>query len=128
MWESPDRDIMKFTTSSSLKGYPDGCRCCTKVYTGSDHPHIRGRFSFTRKGGKTAKFTKRTPRTIIDLELFASLVGFWEDTVMEKIDDEYEQLVGRLHDCTREAKSFKTTKRRLSPKIAAEAGQSISVK
>ncbi|KAK6736862.1 hypothetical protein RB195_019512 [Necator americanus] len=44
-------------------------------------------------GEKAAKFTKRTPKTIIDWELFPSLVGFWEDTVMDNIDDEYELLV-----------------------------------
>ncbi|KAK6727232.1 hypothetical protein RB195_005129 [Necator americanus] len=47
---------------------------------------------------------------------FASLVGFWEDTVMDHIDYEYEQLVEHFHNCTRKAKSFKTTKRRLFPK------------
>ncbi|KAK6727635.1 hypothetical protein RB195_005369 [Necator americanus] len=55
-------------------------------------------------------------RTIIDWELFASLVGFWEDTIMDNIDDEYKRLVEHLHDCTSKAKSFKTTKKRLSPK------------
>ncbi|ETN74573.1 hypothetical protein NECAME_12900 [Necator americanus] len=58
----------------------------------------------------------RTPKTIIDLELFASLVDFWEDTVMDNIDDEYERFVEHLHDCTRKAKSLKTIKRCRSPK------------
>ncbi|KAK6761537.1 hypothetical protein RB195_022561 [Necator americanus] len=58
----------------------------------------------------------RTPKTIIDLELFASPVDFWEDTVMDNIDDEYERFVEHLHDCTRKAKSLKTTKRCRSPK------------
>ncbi|KAK6742099.1 hypothetical protein RB195_009767 [Necator americanus] len=35
---------------------------------------------------------------------------------MDNIVDEYERLVEHLHDCTRKAKSFKTTKRRHSPK------------
>ncbi|KAK6765260.1 hypothetical protein RB195_025263 [Necator americanus] len=46
-----------------------------KFYTGSDNGLIRGRFSFTRRGKTAAKFTKRIPRTIIDWELIASLVG-----------------------------------------------------
>ncbi|KAK6750145.1 hypothetical protein RB195_002253 [Necator americanus] len=86
-----------------------------KFYTGSDHRLLRGRFSFTRAKEKAAKFFKRTPRTIIHWKLFASLVDFWEDTVMDNIDGE-EWLVEHLHDCRRKAKSFKTTKRRLSPK------------
>ncbi|KAK6757594.1 hypothetical protein RB195_015422 [Necator americanus] len=35
---------------------------------------------------------------------------------MNNIDEEYEQLVQHLHDCRREAESFKTSSRRLSPK------------
>ncbi|ETN70010.1 hypothetical protein NECAME_00958 [Necator americanus] len=35
---------------------------------------------------------------------------------MDNIDDEYKRLVEHLHDCTSKAKSFKTTKKRLSPK------------
>ncbi|KAK6762175.1 hypothetical protein RB195_023042 [Necator americanus] len=60
-------------------------------------------------------FTKRTPRTIIDWELFASLVGFWEDTIMDNIDHEYDRLVEYLLDCMRTARSFETTKRCLPP-------------
>ncbi|KAK6760938.1 hypothetical protein RB195_022129 [Necator americanus] len=63
---------------------------------------------------KDAKFTKRTPRTIIDWELFASLVGFRGDAIMGNIDDEYERLLEHLHDCTKKANSIKTTKRRPS--------------
>ncbi|KAK6735485.1 hypothetical protein RB195_018602 [Necator americanus] len=58
---------------------------------------------------------QRTPRTIIDWVHFASFVGLCEDTVMDNIDDEYERLVEHFHDCTRKMKSFKTTKRCLSP-------------
>ncbi|KAK6763047.1 hypothetical protein RB195_023664 [Necator americanus] len=46
-------------------------------------------------------FTKRTPRTIMNWDLFASFVGFWEDTVTDNIGDEYERLVEHLNDCTR---------------------------
>ncbi|KAK6748172.1 hypothetical protein RB195_001036 [Necator americanus] len=40
---------------------------------------------------KAAKFTKQTPRTTIHWELFASTFGFWENTVVDNIDDEHEQ-------------------------------------
>ena len=46
---------------------------------------------------------------------FRSLAGFWEDTVVDNIDEEYNRLVEHLHDCAKKAESFKVTKRRLSP-------------
>ncbi|ETN74232.1 hypothetical protein NECAME_04097 [Necator americanus] len=58
----------------------------------------------------------QTPKTIIDWELFVLLVGFWEDTVMDNIDDEYERLVEHLRHYTKKAKSLKTTMGRLSLK------------
>ncbi|KAK6762106.1 hypothetical protein RB195_022992 [Necator americanus] len=63
---------------------------------------------------------RKALQTNIDRELFASLVGFWKDTVMDNVDDEYERLVEHLHDCTSKAKSFKTTKSPLSPKTLAD--------
>ncbi|KAK6747807.1 hypothetical protein RB195_000788 [Necator americanus] len=85
-----------------------------KFYTGSDHCLLRGRFSFTRRAEKAAKFRERNPRTIINWDLFATLAGFWEDSAMDNIDEEYDRLVKHLHDCAKKAESFKTTKRRLS--------------
>ncbi|KAK6765191.1 hypothetical protein RB195_025220 [Necator americanus] len=85
-----------------------------KLYTGSDHRLLRGRFSFTRRAEKAAKFRERIPRTIINWDLFATLAGFWEDSAMDNIDEEYDRLVEHLHDCAKKAESFKTTKRRLS--------------
>ncbi|KAK6739429.1 hypothetical protein RB195_008113 [Necator americanus] len=85
-----------------------------KFYTGSDHRLLRGRFSFTRRAERAAKFRWRNPRTIINWDLFATLAGFWEDSAMDNIDKEYDRLVEHLHNCTKKAKSFKTTKRRLS--------------
>ncbi|KAK6765354.1 hypothetical protein RB195_025322 [Necator americanus] len=87
-----------------------------KFYTGSDHRLLRGRFSFTRRAEKAAKFRERNPRTIINWDLLATLAGFWEDSAMDNIDDEYDRLVEHLHDCAKKAESFKTTKRRLSLK------------
>ncbi|KAK6734757.1 hypothetical protein RB195_018135 [Necator americanus] len=37
---------------------------------------------------------------------------------MDDIDGEYERFVEHHHDCKRKAKSFKTTKKLLSPEIA----------
>ncbi|ETN85439.1 hypothetical protein NECAME_06392 [Necator americanus] len=85
-----------------------------KFYTGSDHRLFRGRFSFTRRAEKAAKFRERNPRTIISWDLFATLASFWEDSAMDNIDEEYDRLLEHLHDCANKAESFKTTKRRLS--------------
>ncbi|KAK6760756.1 hypothetical protein RB195_021996 [Necator americanus] len=85
-----------------------------KFYTGSDHRLLRGRFSFTRRAEKAAKFRERNPRTTINWDLFATLACFWEDSAMDNIDEEYDRLVEHLHDCAKKAESFKTTRRRLS--------------
>ncbi|KAK6757996.1 hypothetical protein RB195_015677 [Necator americanus] len=50
---------------------------------------------------------------IINWDLFATLAGFWEDSAMDNIDEEYDWLVEHLHDCTKKAERFKTTKRHL---------------
>ncbi|VDP45390.1 unnamed protein product [Heligmosomoides polygyrus] len=68
-----------------------------KFYTGSDHSLLRG------------------ARTIINLDLYTSLAGLWEDTVMGNIDEEYDHFVHHLCDSAKGAGSLKTTKRRLSP-------------
>ncbi|KAK6732299.1 hypothetical protein RB195_016592 [Necator americanus] len=85
-----------------------------KFYTGSDHRLLRGRFSFTRRAEKPIKYRRRNPRTIINWDLFATLAGFWEDSAMDNIDEEYDRPVEHLHDCAKKAESFETTKRRLS--------------
>ncbi|KAK6756497.1 hypothetical protein RB195_014732 [Necator americanus] len=63
---------------------------------------------------KAVKFRERNPRTIINWDLFATLAGFWEDSAMDNIDEEYDRPVEHLHDCAKKAESFETTKRRLS--------------
>ncbi|KAK6732635.1 hypothetical protein RB195_016787 [Necator americanus] len=85
-----------------------------KFYTRSDYHLLQRRFSFTRRAEKAAKFRERNPRTIINWDIFATLAGFWEDSAMDNIDEEYDRLVEHLHDCSKKAESFKTTKRRLS--------------
>ncbi|KAK6733446.1 hypothetical protein RB195_017283 [Necator americanus] len=91
-----------------------GVAVVPKFYTGLDHRLLRGRFSFTRREEKAFKFRERNPRTIINWDLFATLAGFWEDSAMVNIDEEYDRLVEHLHDGAMKAESFKTTKRRLS--------------
>ncbi|KAK6761880.1 hypothetical protein RB195_022827 [Necator americanus] len=85
-----------------------------KFYTGLDHRLLRGRFSFTRRAEKAARFRERNPRTTINWDLFVTLAGFWEDSAMDNIDEEYDQLVEHLHDCAKKVESFKTTERCLS--------------
>ncbi|EYB94061.1 hypothetical protein Y032_0176g561 [Ancylostoma ceylanicum] len=69
-----------------------------KFYTGSDHRLLRARFFFSRKGEKAAN----------------TLAGFWEDTVVNNIDEEYERLIQHLRDSAKKAEGSRTTKRRLS--------------
>ncbi|KAK6761369.1 hypothetical protein RB195_022434 [Necator americanus] len=85
-----------------------------KFYTESDHRLLRGRFFFTKREKKAAKFRERNPRTIINWDLFVTLAGFWEDSAMDNIDEEYGRLAEQLHDCAKKAESFKTTRRCLS--------------
>ncbi|KAK6760990.1 hypothetical protein RB195_022168 [Necator americanus] len=59
-----------------------------KFYRGSDHRLLRGKFLFTMRAEKAAKFRERNPRTIINWDLFATLAGFWEDSAMDNIDEE----------------------------------------
>ncbi|KAK6749357.1 hypothetical protein RB195_001771 [Necator americanus] len=80
---------------------------------GSDHRLLRGRFSFTRRAENAATFRGRNPRTVINWDLFATPAGFWEDSAMDNIDEEYERLVEHLHDCAKKTEGSKTTKRRL---------------
>ncbi|KAK6734446.1 hypothetical protein RB195_017932 [Necator americanus] len=96
-----------------------------KFYTGSDHRLLRGRFSFTRRAEKAAKFRERNSRTTINWDLFATLAGFWEDSAMDNIDEEYDRLIEHLHDCAKKAESIKTTERRLSletPELTRQRG------
>ncbi|KAK6749171.1 hypothetical protein RB195_001649 [Necator americanus] len=72
-----------------------------KFYTRSDHRLLRGRFSFTRREEKAAKL--RDPRTILNWDLLATPAGFWEDSAMDNIDEEYNRLVEHLHDCAKKA-------------------------
>ncbi|EYC23613.1 hypothetical protein Y032_0015g2745 [Ancylostoma ceylanicum] len=50
----------------------------------------------------------------INWDLFTTLAGFWEDTVVDNIDEEYERLIQHLRDSAKKAEGLRTIKRRLS--------------
>ncbi|EYB98639.1 hypothetical protein Y032_0129g1473 [Ancylostoma ceylanicum] len=82
--------------------------------TGSDHRLLRAKLFFSRKGKKGAKHKKRSLKSTINWDLFTTLAGFWGDTVVDNIDEEYERLIQHLRDSAKKAKGSGTTKRRLS--------------
>ncbi|VDM55486.1 unnamed protein product [Angiostrongylus costaricensis] len=47
-------------------------------------------------------------------DLFNSLVGCWEDAVVDNMDEEYDRLIQHLRVSSVKADSSKVTKRRLS--------------
>ncbi|EYC26583.1 hypothetical protein Y032_0010g847 [Ancylostoma ceylanicum] len=63
---------------------------------------------------KATKYKKRSLKPTIDSDLFTTLASFWEDTVVDNIDEEYERLIQHLRDSAKKAESSRTTKRRLS--------------
>ncbi|VDP51724.1 unnamed protein product [Heligmosomoides polygyrus] len=65
-----------------------------------------------RAGREGPKFKKRNPRTTINWDLYTSLAGLWEDTVIDNIDEEYDHFVHHLCDSATRAESLKNTKRR----------------
>ncbi|VDO96934.1 unnamed protein product [Heligmosomoides polygyrus] len=76
-------------------------------------------FRFLCQGEKAATSKKRSFRKTINWDLFTPLAGLWKDTFMDNIDQEYDHFVHHLSDSTKGAESFKTTKRRLSPKLSS---------
>ncbi|KAE9413249.1 hypothetical protein Angca_010097, partial [Angiostrongylus cantonensis] len=86
-----------------------------KFYTGSDHRLLRARFYFSRKGEKPAKFKNRSLRTTTNRDLFNSLVGCWEDAIVDNNDEKCDRLIEHLYVSAMKAESSKATKRRLSP-------------
>ncbi|KIH56686.1 hypothetical protein ANCDUO_13133, partial [Ancylostoma duodenale] len=53
-------------------------------------------------------------KPVINWGLFTSLAGFWEDAVVDNIDEEYDRLVQHLRDSAKRAEDSRTTRRRLS--------------
>ncbi|VDO95533.1 unnamed protein product [Heligmosomoides polygyrus] len=94
-WESPggqfhnEIDHIIFNRKYCLTDFS----IVAKLYTGSDHRLLRARFRFSRQGEKAAKFKKRNPRTTVNWDLYTSLVGLWEDAVMDNVDEEYDRFV-----------------------------------
>ncbi|RCN47980.1 hypothetical protein ANCCAN_05919 [Ancylostoma caninum] len=65
-------------------------------------------------GEKAVKFKRRSPKPVINWDLFTSLAGFWEDAVVDNTDEEYDRLVQHLRDSAKSAEGLRVTKRRLS--------------
>ncbi|VDO87539.1 unnamed protein product [Heligmosomoides polygyrus] len=74
-------------------------------YTGSDNRLLRARFRFSRQGEMAAKFRKRSSRTTINWDIYISLVGLWEDAVMDNVDEEYDRFVHHLHVVLKEPRA-----------------------
>ncbi|VDO38933.1 unnamed protein product [Haemonchus placei] len=62
------------------------------------------------------KFKKRSLKTFINWDHFASLASEWEGSVIDNINEEYNRLVKHLLDNDRKAGSLQASKRRLSSK------------
>ncbi|KAK6742833.1 hypothetical protein RB195_010227 [Necator americanus] len=82
--------------------------------TGARTSREDGATMYLREKKKPPSADERSPRFTINWDLFATLAGFWEDSAMDNIDEEYDRLVEHLHNCTKKAESSKSTKRCLS--------------
>lgn len=85
-----------------------------KFFTGSDHRLLRARLHLTRKAEKAVRFKNKGPRTFVNWDLFSTLAGLWEDSVVSDIDEEYQRFITHIHDSAQKAESPKSTRRRLS--------------
>uniref|UniRef100_W6NEZ1 Uncharacterized protein LOC762541 n=1 Tax=Haemonchus contortus TaxID=6289 RepID=W6NEZ1_HAECO len=56
-----------------------------KLYTGSDH-RLRARFRFSVPGERAMRFRKRSPKTVVSWDHFASLASLREGCVSDNID------------------------------------------
>ncbi|KIH56439.1 hypothetical protein ANCDUO_13383, partial [Ancylostoma duodenale] len=59
-------------------------------------------------------YKKWTSKPVINWDLFTSLAGFWEDAVVDNIDEEYNRLIQHLRDSAKRAEGSRATKKRLS--------------
>ncbi|KIH68696.1 hypothetical protein ANCDUO_00970 [Ancylostoma duodenale] len=57
--------------------------------------------------------------SVINWDVFISLAGFWEDAVVDNIDEEYDRLVQHLRDSANSAEGSRSNKRRLSYEISS---------
>ncbi|RCN24541.1 hypothetical protein ANCCAN_29761 [Ancylostoma caninum] len=73
-----------------------------------------GRLRLRRCGSIPAlSILGRSPKPAINWDLFP-LAGFWEDTVVNSIDEECDRLVQHLRDGAKSAEGSRATERRLS--------------
>ncbi|RCN40537.1 hypothetical protein ANCCAN_13507 [Ancylostoma caninum] len=79
-----------------------------------DNPQFQKPTSLRWTGEKAAKFKKWSPKPVINWGLFTSLAEFWEDAVVDNIEEEYDRLVQHLRDNAKKAEGSRATKRRLS--------------
>ncbi|KIH67763.1 hypothetical protein ANCDUO_01906 [Ancylostoma duodenale] len=59
-------------------------------------------------------YKRRSPKPVINWDLFTSLADFWEDALVVNIDEEYDRLVQHLRDSAKSAESSRAIKRRRS--------------
>ncbi|VDM51639.1 unnamed protein product [Angiostrongylus costaricensis] len=95
--------------------YLTGVAVVAKFCRRSHHRLLRGRFHFSRKGEKAGKLRNGNPGTTVNWDLFNSLVGCWEDAVVDSIDEEYYRFIQHLHVSAMKAESSEVTKKRLFP-------------
>ncbi|RCN33971.1 hypothetical protein ANCCAN_20184 [Ancylostoma caninum] len=70
----------------------------------------------------------RSPKPVINCDLFTSLADFWEDAVVDNIDEEYDQLVQHPRDSVKTAEGSRATRRRLSHETVELIGQRRAAK
>ncbi|KIH54708.1 hypothetical protein ANCDUO_15144 [Ancylostoma duodenale] len=59
-------------------------------------------------------YKRRSPKPVINWDLFTLLAGLWEDAVVDNIDEEYDRLVHHLRNSAKSAAGSRATKIRLS--------------
>ncbi|VDP34850.1 unnamed protein product [Heligmosomoides polygyrus] len=89
LWTVPQRDLPHHLQPQVL---PDRRLLCPKFYTGSDHRILRA-------------------RTTINWDLYTSLIGLWEDAVMDSVDEEYDRFVTPLLSAFGKMPSWTTSMR-----------------
>ncbi|KIH60695.1 hypothetical protein ANCDUO_09042 [Ancylostoma duodenale] len=53
-------------------------------------------------------YKKWSPKPVINWGLFTSLAGFWEDAVVDNIDEVYDRLVQHLRDSAKKAEDSRS--------------------
>ncbi|KAK6755724.1 hypothetical protein RB195_014238 [Necator americanus] len=95
-WNSFLEPVGRKSTKSDITSFKTKLRCPSKII-----------IAFVNDDSVAVFVSLR--RTIINWDHFASLAGFWEDSALDDINEEYDLFVEHLHNCTKKAESFKTT-------------------